>query len=346
MNEKDPLLWTDSSANFSDPPPKFIKSKRFGQWTIKENTLEHFIRYCLCIDSVILIALMFEFLIHLAVYSFLKPSISTKDLFSEKWPLLLLSFVILKMILNCGINLIMGLVLFQLFGITKALKETALSLQFQIKALGQLIKIAFVFTVFVNGALGFGYETTSLVKFAKNYDLMFESILNYKNNAKLKMAMDRIQFEHQCCGYENFSDWFTAPWIKDDFFNKVIDPKYINKAKSNPRRFLKNNTYVGHDVPFSCCNKSFSGQCHFYNVDNSLRVHNTDMTVTMTDSIYRKGCKDKVNSYFNNLFIALTSTQIVIILLKMALLLFLRLIQTALYSKFICGRNKLHVKIL
>ena len=45
----------------------------------------------------------------------------------------------------------------------------------------------------------------------------------YRDGAKAKLTMDKLQMQYSCCGNDNYTDWFEVPWIREDFLNVQSD---------------------------------------------------------------------------------------------------------------------------
>ena len=48
------------------------------------------------------------------------------------------------------------------------------------------------------------------------------SMDKYKSDVDTKAGIDRIQMKYQCCGAEDYRDWFFASWINTDYWNPTI----------------------------------------------------------------------------------------------------------------------------
>ena len=54
---------------------------------------------------------------------------------------------------------------------------------------------------------------------------------SYSSRSDIKMNMDRLQAEDQCCGAEHFMDWIEADWVAPGF-NPMSDPNMDFREKS------------------------------------------------------------------------------------------------------------------
>jgi hypothetical protein len=48
------------------------------------------------------------------------------------------------------------------------------------------------------------------------------SMKKYKTDVNVKEVIDQLQYNYQCCGAGNYSDWFETPWTSHDY---IVDNK-------------------------------------------------------------------------------------------------------------------------
>ncbi len=49
-----------------------------------------------------------------------------------------------------------------------------------------------------------------------------DAIKQYKTTPHLKLEIDLLQMEYNCCANEGYKDWFNISWIKEDYLNLNI----------------------------------------------------------------------------------------------------------------------------
>ncbi|CAG7720217.1 unnamed protein product [Allacma fusca] len=58
-----------------------------------------------------------------------------------------------------------------------------------------------------------------------------KAIKKYGENPNLRLRIDQLQLEDQCCGAENFSDWLNEDWVSPRF-NPLFNPSVTPEQKS------------------------------------------------------------------------------------------------------------------
>ncbi|XP_013396339.1 photoreceptor outer segment membrane glycoprotein 2 [Lingula anatina] len=114
---------------------------------------------------------------------------------------------------------------------------------------------------------------------------LLKSMMRYKAVHSLKMTIDELQMDYQCCGSKGYWEWFTVSW----FDNKYVDvnlPKVASK--------LKEGHFYTDSAPFSCCNPASFGPCVHHNVAQHQE------TTGRKTTLYEKGCSQALIEYFEN----------------------------------------------
>ncbi|KAJ0061222.1 hypothetical protein NL108_013535, partial [Boleophthalmus pectinirostris] len=109
-----------------------------------------------------------------------------------------------------------------------------------------------------------------------------------------KQNIDRLQMEFQCCGNNDFRDWFEVQWISNrylDFSSKEVK----DRIKSNV-----DGRYLVDGVPFSCCNPSSPRPCIQHQLMNNSAHYNYDYE-TEELNIYISGCREALLDYYMSL---------------------------------------------
>jgi hypothetical protein len=177
----------------------------------------------------------------------------------------------------------------------------------------------------------------SLKKLETNIPQGIEYAMNkYSTDLEFKRELDSLQYQLKCCGSHNYKEWFKVSLIgtnlkQFEWYSKKIGDKFDEKTKSH----FKNGQFYGHDVPFSCCNPSSMRPCIYYNIDNSLGIHNN--WLNEIESIYDKGCARKIISSLETLITFIEWNRFIELSLEFLIVILLDLIQQSLTSEYING---------
>ncbi|XP_066574971.1 rod outer segment membrane protein 1b [Amia ocellicauda] len=137
-----------------------------------------------------------------------------------------------------------------------------------------------------------------------------------------KQTIDLLQMEFQCCGNNNFKDWFEVQWISNrylDFSSKEVK----DRIKSNV-----DGRYLVDGVPFSCCNPSSPRPCIQYRLTNNSAHYNYEYQ-TEELNIFTRGCREALVSYYMGLMNTIGGVVLSVFLVQMSMLVSLRYLQTA-----------------
>ncbi|KAL3971297.1 leucine-rich repeat and fibronectin type-III domain-containing protein 5 [Sarotherodon galilaeus] len=150
-----------------------------------------------------------------------------------------------------------------------------------------------------------------------------------------KQNIDRLQMEFQCCGNNDFRDWFEVQWISNrylDFSSKEVK----DRIKSNV-----DGRYLVDGVPFSCCNPSSPRPCIQYQLTNNSAHYNYDYQ-TEELNIYLRGCREALVNYYMGLMNTIGAGVLSIFLLQGSVLVSLRLLQTAMEA--VAGKENTEIE--
>ncbi|XP_036404302.1 peripherin-2-like [Megalops cyprinoides] len=137
-----------------------------------------------------------------------------------------------------------------------------------------------------------------------------------------KETIDRLQMEFQCCGNNNFKDWFEVQWISNrylDFTSKEVK----DRIKSNV-----DGRYLVDGVPFSCCNPNSPRPCIQYNITNNSAHYNYEYQ-TEELNIFKRGCREALVNYYMGLMNSIGAGVLSILLIQVSVLISMRYLQTA-----------------
>ncbi|XP_076866791.1 rod outer segment membrane protein 1a [Brachyhypopomus gauderio] len=137
-----------------------------------------------------------------------------------------------------------------------------------------------------------------------------------------KQTIDRLQIEFQCCGNNDYKDWFEVQWISNrylDFSSKEVK----DRVKSNV-----DGRYLLDGVPFSCCNPSSPRPCIQYRLTNNS-AHYSYEHQTEELNIFIRGCRDALLSYYMALMNSIGAGVLLVFMLQCAVVASLRYLQTS-----------------
>ncbi|KAL4656395.1 photoreceptor outer segment membrane glycoprotein 2-like [Arapaima gigas] len=138
----------------------------------------------------------------------------------------------------------------------------------------------------------------------------------------LKRTVDLLQIQFQCCGNNDFRDWFHIQWISNRYLD-MSHKEVVHRLRSNVE-----GKYLVDNVPFSCCNPSSPRPCIQHQVTNSSAHFNYDYT-TEELNLWRRGCRQALLEYFTQIMQSVGLTVIIIWLFELSVLTGVRYLQTA-----------------
>uniref|UniRef100_UPI00398F8474 peripherin-2-like n=1 Tax=Pristiophorus japonicus TaxID=55135 RepID=UPI00398F8474 len=109
-----------------------------------------------------------------------------------------------------------------------------------------------------------------------------------------KKTIDHIQMEFQCCGNNNYRDWFEVQWISN---------RYLDFNTREVRDRIKSNVdgrYLVDGVPFSCCNPISPRPCIQHQITNNSAHYNYDVQ-TEELNLWMTGCREALLSYYTGM---------------------------------------------
>ena len=149
-----------------------------------------------------------------------------------------------------------------------------------------------------------------------------EGMMKYSKDPIAKTEIDKLQINYECCGNEEYMDWFRIPWILDKYYKVItrdsrevksdaVKPAkhQIKEVKSDAVKPVKHQIQKAslhgdddavassklHDaVPFSCCDPSAPRPCVHMFVHQKHKEYNFVEDITL----YTKGCRDAIMDYF------------------------------------------------
>ncbi|KAG5263544.1 hypothetical protein AALO_G00265980 [Alosa alosa] len=137
-----------------------------------------------------------------------------------------------------------------------------------------------------------------------------------------KQTIDHLQIEFQCCGNNNFRDWFEVQWIN----NRYLD--FTCKDVKDRVRSNVDGRYLMDGVPFSCCNPASPRPCIQEHILDNTAHHNYDYQ-TEELNLYSRGCRQALVSYYMGLMNTIGPGVLSVFMVQMSMLASLRYLQTA-----------------
>ena len=170
--------------------------------------------------------------------------------------------------------------------------------------------LTFVTTILIFGGCWYCHVQVALIDDSLNKGLS-SAMDKYRFEKRVKISLDNLQMQKQCCGNNAYSDWLYKDWFDS--------------------RYTKNVAKYQDSVPFSCCNPGATRPCiHQYIHENSEHPSYdclTDMTLHM------RGCRKVVVDYYKHaIFVPLGYTIFSIGVLNLVNLLLSQYLQTATFD--------------
>ncbi|XP_059404946.1 RDS/peripherin-like protein xRDS35 [Carassius carassius] len=150
-----------------------------------------------------------------------------------------------------------------------------------------------------------------------------------------KQTIDHLQMEFQCCGNNDYKDWFEMQWISNrylDFSSKEVK----DRIKSNV-----DGRYLVDGVPFSCCNPSSPRPCIQYKITNNTAHYNYDHQ-TEELNIFIRGCREALVNYYMGLMNTIGAVVLSVFLLQSSVLASVRLLQTSMEA--LAGQENVEIE--
>ncbi|KAL2094937.1 hypothetical protein ACEWY4_009656 [Coilia grayii] len=137
-----------------------------------------------------------------------------------------------------------------------------------------------------------------------------------------KQTIDHLQMDFECCGNDDFRDWFEVQWISNRYLDFTLkDVK--DRIKSNV-----DGRYLLDSVPFSCCNPTSPRPCIHTQLTNSSAHYNYEYQ-TEDLNIYIRGCREALLGYYMSLMNGIGAVVLSVLLVQGSVLASLRFLQTS-----------------
>ncbi|XP_062857515.1 peripherin 2-like b isoform X2 [Trichomycterus rosablanca] len=138
----------------------------------------------------------------------------------------------------------------------------------------------------------------------------------------IKLTIDLLQIQFQCCGNDGHRDWFDIQWISYRYLD-MTSTKVMDRQRSNVR-----GKYLLDSVPFSCCNLYSPRPCIQHQITNSSAHYNYDY---QTDelNLNHKGCRQALLEYYTQIMQSIGLIVLIIWLFELSVLTGVRYLQTA-----------------
>uniref|UniRef100_A0A4W3H347 Peripherin-2-like n=1 Tax=Callorhinchus milii TaxID=7868 RepID=A0A4W3H347_CALMI len=109
-----------------------------------------------------------------------------------------------------------------------------------------------------------------------------------------KRTIDQIQMEFQCCGNNDYRDWFEVQWVSN---------RYLDFNSKDVKVRIKSNVdgrYLIDGVPFSCCNPTSPRPCIQRQITNNSAHYSYDYQ-SEDLNIWKLGCRESLLSYYTGM---------------------------------------------
>ncbi|KAI4488785.1 hypothetical protein M0802_011295 [Mischocyttarus mexicanus] len=174
-----------------------------------------------------------------------------------------------------------------------------------------------------------------------SFDNFIEAMDNYANDDQVRSCVDAVQMEFQCCGSEDYRDWFHVSWTKQstEYFDYVD-----NERQQEGQSMEKDEGQVAtvKDVPFSCCTNKIVEPCGHREILRASQVCNFDLN--KEETVWNVGCRSVILTHARVIGLFLIFLLICLSLYQFLLGILSRLVQTAHSNEFYIGPEKLYYR--
>ncbi|KAF7407505.1 hypothetical protein HZH66_002042 [Vespula vulgaris] len=172
-------------------------------------------------------------------------------------------------------------------------------------------------------------------------DSMIEAMENYANDDGVRSCVDAVQMEFQCCGSEDYRDWFRVSWAKVsmDYFD-YEDYKRQQEGQSTKNDEARITTVK--DVPFSCCTNKIVEPCGHREILQASQVCNFDPN--NEETVWNVGCRSIILTHARVIGFFLIFFLLFLSLYQFILSALSRLVQTAYSNEFYIGPEKMYYR--
>ncbi|XP_077992410.1 photoreceptor outer segment membrane glycoprotein 2-like [Glandiceps talaboti] len=175
-----------------------------------------------------------------------------------------------------------------------------------------------VVLIIASGSMCFAHRDDLQHSLRKGIEKAME---RYKDNSTYKTEIDYLQMDFECCGNNDYDDWFAVSWINN---------KYLNMDDAEVKAKMSTGHYLNDDVPFSCCDPRAKRPCIHHHVTDNNEHYNYDFNVAMT--IHQRGCKQALSEYFSRRLAIMGSILMSMFVAQLIVLIATRYLQTSIYT--------------
>ncbi|XP_071050358.1 peripherin-2 [Onthophagus taurus] len=145
---------------------------------------------------------------------------------------------------------------------------------------------------------------------------------SYLTSPMWKRTIDNWQFHMQCCGVNDYKDWYELTWL--DKYHIDITQTEVQSLRLSQDRF---HFPV---IPWSCCRRSFPMQCLHDPLQQIQSVHLWhEQPKLVLESINTEGCLDKLRAPIRWSLIGFTVVCTFLVLFQLAIIIVSRLLYTS-----------------
>lgn len=145
-------------------------------------------------------------------------------------------------------------------------------------------------------------------------------IRHYLKESLWKEAIDKLQFNYQCCGVNSFTDWHQISWMNIYHF------KNMSRAITKYKKY-GNNIFMP-VLPWSCCKKSVIDQC-LHDPVQQLFSEKEFENPELLKTINTLGCIEVLRNPLENGFLLFIIVSYILFGLQLVLSILIKLIYTS-----------------
>ncbi|XP_015181694.1 PREDICTED: uncharacterized protein LOC107069161, partial [Polistes dominula] len=179
-----------------------------------------------------------------------------------------------------------------------------------------------------------------------SFDNLIEAMNNYAYDDRVRSYVDAVQMEFQCCGSEDYRDWFHVSWWakrSTEYFDYEDNERQQEGGRQSMEKKDEGKiATVFKDVPFSCCTNKFVEPCGHREILRASQVCNFGLN--KEETVWNVGCRSIILTHARVIGLFLIFFLICLSLYQFLLGILSRLVQTAHSNEFYIGPEKLYYR--
>ncbi|KAJ0061116.1 hypothetical protein NL108_007852 [Boleophthalmus pectinirostris] len=161
------------------------------------------------------------------------------------------------------------------------------------------------------------------------------SMRRYKDsdrNPGLKTRLDLVQIQMNCCGKDQYQDWFRVQWVSDRYLDRT-DPRVQDRLRSNVA-----GVYLSDSVPFSCCDPASPWPCPQTHLRSRPAPHFLSLVQSSRSlGLWGRGCREVLGRHYSSILNLISLTALGVWGFELLVVVGVRYLQTSMESLVLIG---------